>query len=57
LVAQRSLGNNGFGYDPIFWYPPYEATFGQVEAARKHAVSHRSRAIRVLQTKVAPLVH
>lgn len=56
VIAQRSLGNNGFGYDPIFWYPPYEATFGQVEAARKHAVSHRGRAVRALQEKLQPLV-
>jgi XTP/dITP diphosphohydrolase len=56
LVARRSLGSNGFGYDPIFWYPPYEATFGQVEAARKHAVSHRGRAIHALQNKLAQLI-
>ena len=56
LIAPRSLGNNGFGYDPIFWYPPYEATFGQVEAARKHAVSHRGRAVRALKAMLQPLV-
>jgi XTP/dITP diphosphohydrolase len=56
LIAQRSLGNKGFGYDPIFWYPPFEATFGQVEAARKHAVSHRGRAVRALKTMLQPLV-
>ncbi|MDQ6766494.1 MAG: non-canonical purine NTP pyrophosphatase [Candidatus Eremiobacteraeota bacterium] len=56
IIAQRSLGNNGFGYDPIFWYPPYDATFGQVDAASKHAVSHRGRAVRALMAKLAPLV-
>ena len=56
VIAQHSLGTNGFGYDPIFWYPPYGATFGQVEAARKHAVSHRGRAVRALQEKLARLV-
>jgi XTP/dITP diphosphohydrolase len=56
VIAQGSLGNNGFGYDPIFWYPPYGATFGQVEAARKHAVSHRGRAVRALQAKLQQLI-
>ncbi len=56
LIAPRRLGNNGFGYDPIFWYPPYEATFGQVDAARKHAVSHRGRAVRALKAMLQPLV-
>ena len=56
VIAERSLGTNGFGYDPIFCYPPYEATFGQVESSRKHAVSHRGRAIRALQDRVRALV-
>ncbi len=56
LIAERSVGENGFGYDPVFWYPPYGATFAQVEAARKHAVSHRGRAVRALQRKIVSLV-
>lgn len=56
LIAQRAMGENGFGYDPIFWYPPYGATFAQVTADRKHAVSHRGRAVRGLQAKLAALL-
>lgn len=52
LVADRPLGENGFGYDPIFWYPPYHATFGQVDSTLKHAVSHRGNAVRALQAKL-----
>jgi XTP/dITP diphosphohydrolase len=37
-------GSNGFGYDPIFYYPPYGKTFGQVDDARKLAVAHRGLA-------------
>ena len=51
-VAARPAGADGFGYDPIFWYEPYHATFGQVDAQRKNAVSHRGRAIRALQAKL-----
>jgi XTP/dITP diphosphohydrolase len=56
LVADEPRGEHGFGYDPIFFYPPYQATFGEVEAARKHAVSHRGRSVRALQARIASLV-
>lgn len=46
LLAPR--GRNGFGYDPLFFYPPYHRTFGEVSAERKFAVSHRGNAIRAL---------
>ncbi len=39
------LGDKGFGYDPIFFYPPYGKTFGQVPAEKKHEVSHRAQAL------------
>jgi len=55
-IADQSLGENGFGYDPIFWYPPYNATFGQVQSALKHQVSHRGRAVRALQRIIGPLI-
>jgi XTP/dITP diphosphohydrolase len=41
-------GTRGFGYDPIFYYPPYDRTFGEVEDAEKLAVAHRGRAFRQL---------
>lgn len=41
-------GTHGFGYDPIFYYPPYGRTFGEVEDAEKLAVAHRGRAFRQL---------
>ncbi len=41
-------GSHGFGYDPIFFYPPYGATFGEVDDARKLAVAHRGVAFRKL---------
>ena len=49
LVAQSPRGDNGFGYDPIFLYPPYGKTFAEVPPEMKHAVSHRGRAIRALR--------
>jgi XTP/dITP diphosphohydrolase len=38
-------GSGGFGYDPLFYYPPFGATFSQVSAERKLTVSHRGRAV------------
>lgn len=55
LIAARPLGNNGFGYDPIFWYPPYQATFGQVQSSLKDSVSHRGCAIRSLKKQLTSL--
>lgn len=44
-VIHHSLaGSGGFGYDPLFFYPPYQKTFGQVSAEMKHQVSHRAQA-------------
>ena len=37
-------GRNGFGYDPIFVADGMKQTFGEIEPAQKHAISHRARA-------------
>ncbi len=44
IIADEPAGTAGFGYDPLFWYPPYQATFGQVSAERKRRVAHRTQA-------------
>ncbi len=46
LLAPR--GENGFGYDPLFFYPPLNNSFGEISAEAKFAVSHRGNAIRAL---------
>ena len=43
-------GNRGFGYDPIFVPDGHDATFGEMEPAAKHAISHRARAFAKLLT-------
>jgi XTP/dITP diphosphohydrolase len=48
LAAQPS-GTGGFGYDPIFCYPPYGKTFAEVTPEQKLAVSHRGKATRALK--------
>jgi XTP/dITP diphosphohydrolase len=53
LLAERAAGPNGFGYDPIFYYPGYGKTFGEVSDQEKTAVSHRGQAMRAFRTYLA----
>jgi XTP/dITP diphosphohydrolase len=45
-IADAPKGAFGFGYDPIFFYPPYGCTLGEVDGQRKLAVAHRGKAFR-----------
>ena len=51
LPAPR--GPAGFGYDPLFYYPPFGCSFGEVDGPRKFDVSHRGHALRRLLTYLA----
>ena len=53
LLAEKPAGPNGFGYDPIFWYPDYGRTFGEVSDDEKTAVSHRGQAMRAFREYLA----
>jgi XTP/dITP diphosphohydrolase len=48
-IAGAPRGMNGFGYDPIFYYPPYGTTLADVDDARKLAASHRGKAFNELK--------
>lgn len=48
LIAEEPRGSGGFGYDPLFYYPPFGTTFGEVPADRKFSVSHRGQALRAM---------
>ncbi len=45
VISRELRGTQGFGYDPLFFYPAYGKTFGEVSAAMKHQVSHRAKAL------------
>jgi XTP/dITP diphosphohydrolase len=47
-ILREARGSEGFGYDPLFFYPPYALSFGEVDDPRKFAVSHRGNALRQL---------
>ena len=48
VILQSPLGNNGFGYDPVFFYEPLSRTFAELAPSEKAEVSHRGRAFRQL---------
>ena len=52
-IAFAPMGEGGFGYDPVFFYPPMKKTFGQMTAEEKHAISHRGKALEVFAEKLA----
>jgi XTP/dITP diphosphohydrolase len=52
LIAEKPAGHNGFGYDPIFFYPPLNKTFGQMTIAEKGEVSHRGKALKELKQEM-----
>jgi len=47
-ILDAPRGVAGFGYDPLFYYPPYDHAFGEVSAEEKMAVSHRGKALTAL---------
>ena len=51
-LTREPRGENGFGYDPIFYYPPYGKTTAEMTPEEKNAVSHRGNALRVLNRKL-----
>ena len=49
VIAEKEIGENGFGYDPIFFVPKLNKTVAQLTREEKNAISHRGNAIRKLK--------
>jgi XTP/dITP diphosphohydrolase len=47
-ILTEARGPGGFGYDPLFYYPPFGCSFGEVDGERKFGVSHRGHALRLM---------
>jgi XTP/dITP diphosphohydrolase len=50
-IAFEPRGANGFGYDPVFWFPELGKTFAELNEAEKNLYSHRAHAVRALLAK------
>lgn len=48
IILEKSSGKEGFGYDPIFYYPPLQKTFAELSQEEKNQISHRGNAIKEL---------
>ena len=55
-IAFELRGQNGFGYDPLFFYPPFGKTFGEIDRETKATVSHRGKALKKLAEMLPSLV-
>ena len=49
LIAEKPAGEGGFGYDPVFYYPPLKKTFGELSRQEKSRISHRGKALKELR--------
>ena len=47
MILRSYRGTGGFGYDPMFYYPPFGKTFAEMTAAEKDSVSHRGKALQL----------
>lgn len=56
VLAEAPAGTQGFGYDPIFRYPPFGTTTAEMTLTHKSAVSHRARAFRDLK-RALPIIN
>ena len=55
-ITEEKVGENGFGYDPIFFVPELNKTVAQLSTEEKNSISHRGNAIRELKPKLVELL-
>lgn len=51
-IKEAPLGNGGFGYDPLFYYPEYNKSFGELSEEEKNNISHRAKALEKLKEEL-----
>ncbi|MBS9783680.1 MAG: RdgB/HAM1 family non-canonical purine NTP pyrophosphatase [Pasteurella sp.] len=52
-ILSEERGTNGFGYDPLFFYPPKNCTFAEMESVEKKKISHRAIALELLKQQLS----
>ncbi|WP_418790778.1 XTP/dITP diphosphatase [Phosphitispora sp. TUW77] len=56
MIAREMSGDNGFGYDPLFFLPDYGKTFAQLEPEIKNRISHRGKALARIESVLAEVI-
>ena len=56
IITREKTGDNGFGYDPVFYYPPANKTFAQLADEEKNKVSHRAVAAEQFAKKIVKYI-
>lgn len=56
-IIEDRIGENGFGYDPIFWVPSEGRTLAEMQPQEKAAISHRGNAMREMQQSLSKLLN
>jgi XTP/dITP diphosphohydrolase len=56
IITHEKIGGGGFGYDPIFYYPQENRTFGQMSSEEKNKFSHRAAAAELFAKKIVKYI-
>lgn len=55
-IGYEEKGENGFGYDPIFYVPEFACTTAEMNPEQKNEISHRGKALRMMKEKIKELL-
>lgn len=56
-IAYEESGENGFGYDPIFFLPEYKLTTAQLLPEKKNEISHRGKALKLIKEELIRVIN
>ena len=56
VITKKPVGDNGFGYDPLFFYPEFNKTFAQLSIQEKGRVSHRGKALKEIADEMGKII-
>jgi len=56
VITKKPVGDNGFGYDPLFFYPEFNKTFAQLTVQEKGKVSHRGKALKEIAEEMDKII-